>query len=41
MNLPRSYGVIVSDVCGPIAPQWPPELHVGDVLLTVDGRLAR
>jgi serine protease Do len=39
MNLPRSYGVIISD----IAPSGPAEaagLRVGDVLLSVDGRMA-
>ncbi|MBV9884995.1 MAG: trypsin-like peptidase domain-containing protein [Acidobacteria bacterium] len=39
MNLPRSYGVIISD----IAPSGPSEaagLRAGDVLLSVDGRMA-
>jgi len=39
MNLPRSYGVIVSDVV-PDSPAMAAGVHVGDVLLTVDGRLA-
>jgi len=39
MKLPRSYGVIVSDVL-PNSPAMAAGLHVGDLLLTVDGRLA-
>ena len=39
LNLPRSYGVIVSDVL-PGSPALAAGLRVGDVLLTVDGRLA-
>jgi serine protease Do len=39
MKLPRSYGVILSDVL-PNSPAMAAGLHVGDVLLTVDGRLA-
>jgi len=39
MNLPRSYGVIVSDVL-PESPALAAGVHVGDVLLTVDGRMA-
>lgn len=39
MNLPRSYGVIVSDVL-PGSPALAAGLRVGDVLLTVDGRMA-
>jgi serine protease Do len=39
MNLPRSYGVILSDVL-PNSPAMAAGLHVGDLLLTVDGRLA-
>ena len=39
MNLPRSYGVIVSDVL-PNSPAMAAGLHVGDVLLAVDGRIA-
>jgi serine protease Do len=39
MNLPRSYGVIVSDVL-PDSPAMAAGVHIGDVLLTVDGRLA-
>jgi serine protease Do len=39
MNLPRSYGVIVSDVL-PDSPALAAGVRVGDVLLTVDGRLA-
>jgi S1-C subfamily serine protease len=39
MSLPRSYGVIVSDVV-PDSPAMAAGVHVGDVLLTVDGRLA-
>ena len=39
MNLPHSYGVIVSDVL-PDTPAMAAGLRVGDVLLTVDGRMA-
>lgn len=39
LNLPRSYGVIVSDVL-PGSPALAAGLRVGDVLLTIDGRLA-
>jgi S1-C subfamily serine protease len=39
LNLPRSYGVIVSDVL-PDSPAMAAGLHIGDVLLTVDGRTA-
>jgi serine protease Do len=39
MKLPRSYGVIVSDVL-PDSPALAAGIRVGDVLLTVDGRLA-
>lgn len=39
MHLPRSYGVIVSDVL-PGSPAIAAGLRVGDVLLTVDGRSA-
>jgi serine protease Do len=39
MNLPRSYGVIVSDVL-PDTPALAAGLQVGDVLLTIDGRMA-
>jgi len=39
MNLPRSYGVIVSDVL-PGSPALTAGLRVGDVLLAVDGRMA-
>jgi serine protease Do len=39
MNLPRSYGVIVSDVL-PESPAQAAGVHVGDILLTVDGRPA-
>jgi serine protease Do len=39
LNLPRSYGVIVSDVL-PGSPAMVAGVRVGDVLLTVDGRLA-
>jgi serine protease Do len=39
MNLPRSYGVIVSDVL-PDTPALVAGLRAGDVLLTVDGRMA-
>jgi serine protease Do len=39
MNLPHSYGVIVSDVL-PDSPALTAGVRVGDVLLTVDGRMA-
>jgi serine protease Do len=39
LNLPRSYGVIVSDVL-PDSPAMAAGLRIGDVLLTVDGRMA-
>jgi len=39
MNLPRSYGVIVSDVL-PGSPALTAGVRVGDILLTVDGRAA-
>lgn len=39
LNLPRSYGVIVSDVL-PNSPAMAAGVHIGDVLLTVDGRMA-
>jgi len=39
MNLPRNYGVIVSDVL-PDSPALAAGVRVGDVLLTVDGRAA-
>ena len=39
MNLPRSYGVIVSDVL-PQSPAAAAGIRVGDVLLSVDGRMA-
>ena len=39
LNLPRSYGVIVSDVL-PGSPALAVGVRVGDVLLTVDGRAA-
>jgi len=39
LNLPRSYGVIVSDVL-PGSPALAAGLRVGDVLLSVDGRIA-
>jgi serine protease Do len=39
MNLPHSYGVIVSDVL-PDTPAAAAGIRVGDVLLTVDGRMA-
>jgi len=39
LNLPRSYGVIVSDVL-PDSPAMAAGVRVGDVLLTVDGRTA-
>ncbi len=39
LTLPRSYGVIVSDVL-PDSPAMAAGVRVGDVLLTVDGRMA-
>jgi serine protease Do len=39
MNLPHSYGVIVSDV-QPDSPALAAGVRIGDVLLTVDGRMA-
>jgi serine protease Do len=39
MNLPRSYGVIVSDVL-PDGPALAAGIRIGDVLLTIDGRMA-
>ena len=39
MNLPRSYGVIVSDVL-PDTPAMAAGLRPGDVLLTIEGRMA-
>ena len=39
MNLPRSYGVIISDVL-PDSPAVSAGIRVGDILLTVDGRVA-
>ena len=39
LNLPRSYGVIVSDVL-PGSPSLAAGVRVGDILLTVDGRPA-
>jgi serine protease Do len=39
LNLPRSYGVIVSDVL-PGSPAMAAGMRIGDVLLTVDGRPA-
>jgi serine protease Do len=39
MNLPRNYGVIVSDVL-PDSPALAAGVRIGDVLLTVDGRPA-
>jgi serine protease Do len=39
MNLPRSYGVIISDV-QPDGPAMAAGIHVGDVLLSIDGRMA-
>ncbi|HXN50360.1 MAG TPA: trypsin-like peptidase domain-containing protein [Candidatus Acidoferrum sp.] len=39
LNLPRSYGVIVSDVL-PGSPALAAGVRIGDILLTVDGRAA-
>lgn len=39
LNLPRSYGVIVSDVL-PDSPALTAGIRIGDILLSVDGRLA-
>ena len=39
MNLPHSYGVIVSDV-QPDSPALAAGVRIGDILLTVDGRMA-
>jgi serine protease Do len=39
LNLPRSYGVIVSDVL-PGGPALEAGIRIGDVLLTIDGRMA-
>ena len=39
LNLPRSYGVIVSDVL-PDSPAMAAGVRVGDVLLTIEGRIA-
>jgi serine protease Do len=39
MNLPRSYGVIISDVL-PDTPAMAAGLQIGDVITTVDGRMA-
>ena len=39
MNLPRSYGVIVSDVA-PDGPAVEAGMRIGDVLLSIDGRMA-
>src|SRR4029077_8220010 len=39
LNLPRSYGVIVSDVL-PGSPALTAGVRVGDILLTIDGRTA-
>jgi serine protease Do len=39
LNLPRSYGVIVSDVL-PDSPAMAAGVRIGDVLLNVDGRIA-
>lgn len=39
LDLPRSYGVIVSDVL-PDSPALAAGVRVGDILLTVDGRIA-
>jgi serine protease Do len=39
LNLPRSYGVIISDVM-PDSPAMAAGMRIGDVLLSVDGRLA-
>ncbi|HWW17786.1 MAG TPA: trypsin-like peptidase domain-containing protein [Candidatus Saccharimonadales bacterium] len=39
LNLPRSYGVIVSDVL-PGSPAMAAGVRIGDVLLTIEGRIA-
>jgi serine protease Do len=39
LNLPRSYGVIVSDVL-PNSPAMAAGLRIGDIVLTIDGRMA-
>jgi len=39
LNLPRSYGVIVSDVL-PDSPAMAAGVRIGDVLLTIEGRIA-
>jgi serine protease Do len=39
MNLPRSYGVIISDIL-PGSPAMAAGIRVGDIVLTVDGRVA-
>jgi serine protease Do len=39
MNLPRSYGVIISDI-DPNGPALEAGLRVGDVLVSIDGRMA-
>lgn len=39
MNLPRSYGVIISDVL-PDSPAMAAGIRIGDLLLSVDGRIA-
>ena len=39
LNLSRSYGVIISDI-DPNGPALEAGLHVGDVLLSIDGRMA-
>jgi serine protease Do len=39
LNLPRSYGVIVSDVL-PESPAMAAGVRVGDILLTIEGRIA-
>ena len=39
LNLPRSYGVIVSDVL-PDSPAMAAGVRIGDIFLTVDGRIA-
>jgi len=39
VNLPRSYGVVISDVL-PRSPAMAAGIRIGDVLLSIDGRLA-